>query len=152
MNSAKNGVDQVWARNPREGSEREAAGFLGHFQPVDPAEDILDSVGGLRERGAFFDQAGDDTFDERYLCVLESLETPAVELKAEDFGLALEPGLDHLEYAGLAGAPITVDPHGDWSVRSIPQQLDNGGRDRLVVEEINLGLVVSQDHLPSPAA
>ncbi|MCW2318852.1 hypothetical protein M2322_004421 [Rhodoblastus acidophilus] len=59
---------------------------------------------------------------------------------------ALEAGLDHFEHAGLSSTPVTMDAHSYWLIWSIAQEFNYGCRDRLIVEEINLGFIVRQDH------
>jgi hypothetical protein len=51
----------------------------------------------------------------------------------------------------LAGTPIAMETDGDGRMRHRAQQLDDGRRDRLAVEEIDLGFVVSELHGKSAA-
>lgn len=131
-------------RNAREGGHRETAAFLGDLQPVDALQNPLDLIGRLGRQRALLDQAVHDALDQSDLGVLEALKLPPTELEAEDVAAFREGGLDHFQDAGLPRAPVAMDADRDCGIDCFLDQSNDGSRDRLVVEKIDLGLMVAQ--------
>src|SRR5581483_10534959 len=99
-------------------------------------------IGGLRQERTLFNQARNDTFDQRNLRVFKTLKAPAVEFEAENALLGIEGSLDHLQEARFSGAPITMHADSYREFWFLPQQRNDCFGNRLIVEEINLSLIV----------
>ena len=143
---ADDSSDLIGCRNACERGQGEAAGSLRHLQPVDAPEDILDRGRGLVQGRTLLDQARDDPLDQGDLGILEALKAPSVELEAQDFVLVGEPRLDHFEHAGLARTPVAMHADRHRMVGPGAKQLDDRGRDGLVVQQVDPGFVVGQNH------
>lgn len=124
--------------------------MAGYLQPIDPTEDVFDGVAGLGEQRSFLDQACDDALDQGDLRVFESLEAPAIEFNAEDLVVGRQAHVDHFENAGFTRTPIAVNTYRDRTVRTLPEEFNDSGRDGLIVEEIDPCLVVSEYHRKRP--
>src|SRR6185312_15413223 len=93
------------------------------------------------------------SLDQRDLGIFEPLKTPAVELDAEDGLIRTKAVFDHFQNAGFASAPVAMNSDRHGALGLFAQQLDDGLGDRLVIEEIDLGLIVRENHLdPFPPA
>src|SRR5439155_26683595 len=93
---------------------------------------------------ALLDQAIHDALDQSDLGVFEALKLPATEFETKDVASFREGGLNHLQDARLPRAPIDVDADRDRGIDRFVDQTDDGSRDRLVVQEIDLGFLVAQ--------
>src|SRR5208337_1964394 len=105
-------------------------------------ENISNRFGSFRQERTLFNQARDDTFDQRNLRVFKTLKAPAVEFEAENAFLGIKGSLDHLQDARFSGAPITMHADSYRVFWFLPQQRNDCLSDRLIIEEINLSLVV----------
>ena len=124
----------------------EATALLGQLQPVDPGEELLDAFDEAGGDTSLLRDLGNDRLQERDLRVLKALKTPAIELQAEYPAVGFKRGFNHLEDARLARAPIAMHTDGDRALGLAAEQGDDCFRDRLVVAQIDLRLVVGQQH------
>src|SRR3981189_2898472 len=108
--------------------------MLGGLEQIYSFEQVLDDGSRLGKKWPFFDQAGDDSFDQGDLGVFETLKAPTVEFQAKHVVAAGEAGFDHFKYARFAGAPITVntDRHRMRMLRT--QEPDNCRGDCFVIQ------------------
>lgn len=134
----------VWRRDASHSCQRQSSAMTRQLKPVDTREDVLHSVTGLVQHRALINKAGYDTLYQGDLSVFESLEAPAVEFDAEDFFVAREIGLNHLQDAGFASTPITVNADRNCMIRPLTDEGDYCPCDSLLIEQINLGFVVSE--------
>ncbi|MCY1550391.1 hypothetical protein D9M68_866430 [compost metagenome] len=63
-----------------------------------------------------------------------------------------EAGLDHLEHAGLTRTPVAVYADRHWMVGLSTKQLDDRAGNRLVVQQIDFGFVIGQNHSSPPCS
>ena len=115
------GVHLIRRWNSRKSRKCEPTTVASDLQPVDPAKDIFDGIARLGNEGTLFHKFRYDTFDQSDLGILETLETPTIELDAEHILVAVEAVLNHFENAGLPGTPIAVHPDRHRVLGILPQ-------------------------------
>ena len=147
---ANDSLNLVRSRDTRDSGEGKSACLLRDLEPVNSAENVFDGFPCFGEIGTFFDESSDDAFYQGDLGVLETLESPAIELEAQNFIFAFESSFDHLKHTGLASSPVTVYTDGYRLVRSISEQSNDRCSDGFVVQKINSGFVVGKYHFPMP--
>jgi hypothetical protein len=91
---------------------------------------------------SLLNQARNNAFNQGDFRVFKTLKAPAIKFEAENALLSIERSFDHLKDARFSCAPVTVHADSYRVFGPFPQQRDDRFSDRLIIEEINLGLVV----------